>query len=99
MQAIPEADAVTASIEAHQQANYALAQAHAHLDAARRDYQEASVRRLNAERNVERELLKANAALLESEDATRRRLRRMAAAQRGQADVRAAKRVPAEAGR
>lgn len=69
--AIPDDDAVKASIEAHQHANYALAEARARLDAARRDYQAANTRRQSAEESVKRELVKANAALLESEDAAR----------------------------
>lgn len=69
--AIPHVDAVQASIDAHQQANYALAQARAQLDTARREAQDATARRQSAERNVKRELLDANAALLQSEEATR----------------------------
>lgn len=71
LEAVPAAEAIADVLEAHQQATYTLAEARARLDAALRAHQESTTRRHSAERNVERELLKANAALLESEDAKR----------------------------
>jgi DNA sulfur modification protein DndD len=68
---IPADDAVAPSVEAHQTANYALAETRAQLDAARRAHQEATNLCRVAKVNVDRETKEANAAILQSEDAQR----------------------------
>ncbi|TMR22626.1 DNA sulfur modification protein DndD [Nonomuraea turkmeniaca] len=71
VEAIPATDAVEESVAAYEKAMSALAEAHARWEAARRGSEEAAARRLAADRNVQHELLQANATLLQSEEARR----------------------------
>lgn len=69
--AIPQFDAVEATLNAHRDASMILAQAEAHLDVLKKELDEAIDRRRRVERTVEDELKEANKTLLDSEEAVR----------------------------